>query len=145
MNTMRPVVGLLASLGVGAVGLALADPPSSAPATSTPAATQTTASAAARSTPTSATSQTSTATTITAPPNSSSNSADVQEKHFLAEGYTEEMHHGEKMFCRREDALGSRLGGKKYCSTAEQLTATELEAQRSMDSSTWQEHQPVGK
>jgi cytoskeletal protein RodZ len=145
MNTTRSVVGLLASLGIGAVSLALADPPSSTPAASTPAASQTTATAAARSTPTSATSQTTTAATITAPPNSSSDSAEAQEKHFLSEGYTEEMHHGEKMYCRREDTLGSRLGGKKYCSTGEQLNAIETQAQRSMDSSTWQQRQPVGK
>jgi hypothetical protein len=146
MNTTRPVVGLLACLGVGAASLALADPPSSsAPATSAPAAsaTQTTAAAPAHSTPTSAT--TATAAVVTAPPNSNPDSAENQEKHFLSEGYTEEMHHGEKMYCRREDTLGSRLGGKKFCSTAEQLTATEMQAQRSMDSSTWQQRQPVGK
>ncbi|HXY95496.1 MAG TPA: hypothetical protein VEH00_00885 [Steroidobacteraceae bacterium] len=70
---------------------------------------------------------------------------DAQEKHFLSEGYRLEMHHGEKMFCRREDTLGSRLGSKNYCSTAEQLTATERAAQRAMDRSTWQQNNPSGK
>ena len=71
--------------------------------------------------------------------------ADAQEKHFVSEGYSVEMHHGNKMFCRREDQLGSRLGAKKYCSTGEQLAETERQAQRSMDPATWQKSNPSGK
>jgi hypothetical protein len=54
---------------------------------------------------------------------------DALEKHFLAEGYKMEMHNGEKLFCRREQQLGSRLGDHKNCGTAEQLNFTEQEAQ----------------
>jgi hypothetical protein len=55
------------------------------------------------------------------------------------------MHHGEKMFCRKEQELGSRLGAKNYCSTAQQLSATEAEARRAMDQATWQKSNPTGR
>jgi hypothetical protein len=35
-----------------------------------------------------------------------------------------QMRHGEKVFCRREEVLGSRLEGKMSCTTAAQLQAT---------------------
>lgn len=151
MNITRPVVGLVACLSLGAVILAVADPPSSAPvASSQAAAAQTapaataTAATAAQSAPTSAKSQTAPAAKAAETPSSDVADANL-EKHFLSEGYALEMHHGEKMFCRREEDLGSRLGGKKYCSTAQQLNATEMQAQRAMDPSTWQQNQPTGR
>jgi len=58
---------------------------------------------------------------------------DQLEKHFLSEGYKIEMHNGEKYFCRREEQLGSRLGGSKQCSTAQQLTWTEDDARRAAE------------
>jgi hypothetical protein len=35
-----------------------------------------------------------------------------------------QMRHGEKVFCRKEEVLGSRLEGKMSCSSAAQLKAT---------------------
>jgi hypothetical protein len=67
------------------------------------------------------------------------------DKHFLSEGYKMEMHHGEKVFCRREDVLGSRLGAQKVCSTAQQLTATERQAKASVDRSMMQQNNPTGR
>ena len=67
-----------------------------------------------------------------------------REKHFLAEGYKMEMRHGEKVFCRREEMLGSRLNAQKVCSTAEQLTRTETEAQASVTRSMMQQSNPTG-
>jgi hypothetical protein len=40
-----------------------------------------------------------------------------------------QMRHGEKVFCRREEVLGSRLEGKMNCSTAQQLKTTQDQAQ----------------
>jgi len=70
----------------------------------------------------------------------------MQEKHFLAEGYKVEMRHGEKYFCRREDVLGSRLGGQKNCSTAQQLAQNEAEAKRITENAQHQQtHGPSGR
>jgi hypothetical protein len=58
---------------------------------------------------------------------------DQVEKHFLSEGYKVEMHNGEKYFCRHEEQLGSRLGGQKQCTTAQQLMFTEKDARRQLE------------
>jgi hypothetical protein len=51
------------------------------------------------------------------------------EKHFLSEGYKIEIRNGQKMFCRREETMGTHLGSsQKYCSTPEQLAANEAQA-----------------
>jgi hypothetical protein len=51
---------------------------------------------------------------------------DVQ--HFLALGYRPEMHGGEQLYCRKETALGSRLGAVKNCGTIAQLRLAEQSA-----------------
>lgn len=135
---MRFAVGLLAC--AGAMNLALAEDPPAAPAN--PAATSAPASSATTSaTATAASAQPAADAKATA----AAEQADALEKHFLSEGYSLEMHHGEKMYCRREQELGSRLGAKKYCSTGEQLAETERQAQRAMDAATWQKSNPSGK
>jgi hypothetical protein len=120
---MRFIVGMLASVSVAAVSLALADPPA-APDSSAAAAAQ----AAPAATPGSAAGTPTASVNVTA-------QADQMEKHFVSEGYKIEMHHGDKYFCRREEVLGSRLGGQKYCSTLEQLTAHEAEAKELVERS----------
>jgi hypothetical protein len=141
---MRLVVCVLACVGAGGMSLALADPPATPtapPAAQAPAATPATPAQPAASTP-------------SAPAKAASSDAvvvqgaaeeDNLEKHFLSEGYKMEMHHGEKYFCRREEELGSRLGGQKYCSTAQQLQATEREAQAAYQRGQTQQNNPSGK
>jgi hypothetical protein len=108
---MRFVVSVLALVSVGGVSSVLADPPAEAPApTSTAAAAPAAAVAPAAASAAAAPAQ------------------DPLEKHFLAEGYRVEMRGGKKMFCRREELLGSHLGGQKVCSTGEQLKANEAQA-----------------
>ncbi len=70
---------------------------------------------------------------------------DAQEKHFLAEGYKMEMRNGEKVFCRREEELGSRLGAHKVCGTGLQLQNIERESQDSVNRSMMQQNNPSGK
>lgn len=135
---MRVVFGLLAC---AAMNLALADDPP-APAASTPASTAATPTPPAAAAPSAAQPPDAAASAAAA---AKAAQADAQEKHFVSEGYSVEMHHGEKMFCRREEELGSRLGAKKYCSTGEQLAETERQAQRAMDPSTWQKSNPSGR
>jgi len=130
---MRSVLALLACVAGGGLSVAVADPPA-APASTSEAATPATpatpgnpaaAPAAATSAggvaPAAPAAQPASSVTITA-------EQAVMEKHFLAEGYKVEMRNGQKYYCRREETLGTRLGSQKFCSTEEQLKATEAQA-----------------
>jgi hypothetical protein len=44
-----------------------------------------------------------------------------------------QMRHGVKMFCRKEEVLGSRLEGKMSCTTAAQLQATRDQAREAAE------------
>jgi hypothetical protein len=129
-------VGILACISFGGISLAVADPAATLEAQATTSSLAP-ATASAPAAPTAATP----AQTAAAPAD-----ADMQEKHFLAEGYKVEMRHGEKYFCRREDVLGSRLGGQKNCSTAQQLAQNEAEAKRITENAQHQQtHGPSGR
>jgi hypothetical protein len=169
---MRFVVGVLACIGVGGISLALADPsttpstPSAPSAPTTPSAPTAAAPAAAPVVPAPVTPQAAPVTAASTTPALAAHAAsaaapaqdnkpavivqgtpefDTMEKHFLAEGYKLEMRNGDKVFCRREEQLGSRLGGQKVCSTALQLMVTERQAQASVDKSMMQQHNPAGR
>ena len=122
---MRLTVSLLTCIAVSVLAPALADPPASATPAASPAAPPAVASAAKP-----------------AAVNVEAAKMDELEKHFLAEGYKVEMHNNEKYFCRREETLGTRLGGAKTCSTAEQLQATEREAQAAIQRGQSQQNSP---
>jgi hypothetical protein len=129
---MRFAVRVLACVSAGAISLALADPSTTAPDTTTapaaasaPAATATTPGAQASPAP-SATAAS--ATTAPAKP-----AIDPEEKRLIAMGYKPEMRNGEKVFCRREQTLGSRLGEAKHCASAEQLKVSHQETHDVMD------------
>jgi len=111
---MRLIVGACAA---AAMQLALADPPSAA----APSTSATQPAQATTATPAAPAAQPSSSVTITA-------EQAAMEKHFVAEGYKVEMRHGQKYYCRREETLGTRLGGQKFCSTEDQLKATEAQA-----------------
>lgn len=158
---MRLVIGIIGAVSLGA--FAQADPPGNASHGASPSDAAT--SAPATPTATASSAQPAAAATSAAPaaPDQDAQPAapakdarqtvvvqgtpeyDALEKHFLAEGYKLEMHNGEKMLCRREEELGSRLGGRKVCSTAQQLMVTERDAQRSVDRSMMQQNNPSGK
>ena|ERR1700683_1354901 len=120
---MRVFFGVLVCLGSGAISVAMAEDPPSAPDT----ATSPTASASSPTqTPSAAPANAAKAVSTDAPVKADDSA--VQERHFLSEGYKIEMRNGEKMYCRREEQMGSRLGGQKNCSTPQQLTANEAQA-----------------
>jgi hypothetical protein len=128
---MRLVIGVLAAFCLSSMPVARADPaqstpPSTAPASATATSAAQPAPAATPSAPAPAAQQTQPAKQTVVVQGTPE--FDALEKHFLSEGYKLEMHNGEKYFCRREDELGSRLGGHKACSTAQQLMVTEQEA-----------------
>jgi hypothetical protein len=126
---MRFVVGALACMAVGGISLALADPSTTASAPSPPSAPSApTAPAAAAPAPAPAT-PAAPATPQAAPAAAATPAIDPEEKRLMAAGYRMQMRHGEKVFCRREEVLGSRLEGKMNCSTAQQLKSTQDQAQ----------------
>jgi hypothetical protein len=152
---MRRVVRVLTCVAFVASGLAVADPPGTSP-TQTAAPSQGTAPAPAAA-PAASTPAAPSAPAASAPPAAaaaagtkpvviqSTPEIDLLEKHFLAEGYKIEMHNGEKLFCRREEQLGSHLGGQKVCASAQQLNFTEQEAKGSMNRSMMQQSNLTGK
>jgi len=58
---------------------------------------------------------------------------DPDEKRLISQGYKPEMRDGQKVFCRREQTLGSRLGEARHCATAEQLKVSHQETHDVMD------------
>jgi|GEM_PF-1854805 len=53
------------------------------------------------------------------------------EKRMHSRGYATRVQNGEKLFCRREEVLGTRLGGSLHCMTAGEARANE--AREEMD------------
>ena len=154
---MRFVMGVLLCLGAGGITAALADP-------ATPAATAAAASGTAPATPAAPAAPASAAPAsapaapaqdarAAAPAPDAKQTVVVQgspeeqalEKHFLAEGYKIEMHNGAKVFCRREEELGSRLAAHKTCGTAQQLQFTEQEAKAAYQRGQSQQNNPTGR
>jgi hypothetical protein len=150
---MRFVIGFIGAACLCGVSPAQSDPPSSALATeeATPAATPSATQPASGAT-NAAPADSAQGTQPAAPAKDAKQTVVVQgspevdqlEKHFLSEGYKLEMHNGEKYFCRREEELGSRLGGKKVCSTGQQLQATEREARAAYQRGQSQQNNPKG-
>jgi hypothetical protein len=132
---MRFLGAILATLAATGLTPCLADPPASpaaaasqpAPA-ATPAPASTTSQPATPAAPTAASSSAaSTAKAATA--NEQQEAAD--EKQLLVQGYTPEMRNGAKMWCKREQEIGSRLGSHvKTCGTATELALRQREAQQ---------------
>ena len=136
---MRLLCAILACLGAASLTPCFADPPASAaaaasqPATSATQAAATPASAPAEAAP--ATSQSAAAATKTASSPAAAATAaqtlDAEEKQLRDEGYVAEMHNGTKLWCRREEEIGSRLGSRqKVCGTVEELSLRQREAQQ---------------
>lgn len=136
---MRLFVAALAAVGAGAMSLALADP--SATTSATEAAPVTAPSPSAPATAASP------ATPVT--PSSAAKAAtpevDPLEKHLLAEGYHPEMQNGQKVYCRKETTLGSRLGGQKSCGTADQIKLREDQTKESVTKAQHAAVNPNGK
>jgi hypothetical protein len=131
---MRWVFAVLACVGVGLTHGALAEPPptpsgpTSAPApAASPSAPATPAAPAPAAVPVPA-AQAPTAATATAASTTPASTTAAPEandaalkKRLLSAGYRPEMRNGEKKWCRRETALGSRFE-TKVCGTAQTLT-----------------------
>jgi hypothetical protein len=131
---MRFAVGVLLCFNAGAVSLALADPVATPPAAA-PAAAASSASATAPAAVAPA------AATATVPAKPALN---PDEKLLISRGYKLEMHGGQKLFCRREQVLGSRLGEQKHCGTADQLKVNQQESRDATEKIQRTEKNPQG-
>jgi len=110
-TTGRPVAAVLALLSTCGASVAHADPPAtSAPAASSPAAATSTAAASA------------TAAAATAAPAEEADAA--LEKRLTNSGYKPRMRNGTKVWCKRQDELGSRLGAQEVCATPDEWRRT---------------------
>ncbi len=126
---MRFVVGVLACVGAGVLTVAVADPPP--PEQPARAASSSSTPAPAAQAPSAA--QSTAAQSAPVAPALAKPVIDPEERRLIAQGYKPEMRNGEKVFCRREQTLGSRLGEAKHCATAEQLKVSHQETHDVMD------------
>jgi len=95
---MRFLVAALAVMAAATVSLAIADPPATpVPATDSASAAKTTS-----------------ATSTTSGPS-------TDEKALMAQGFKPKMRSGQRLYCREEPVLGSRVQVKETCGTPEQL------------------------
>jgi hypothetical protein len=104
---VKPVICACIVCGIGVLGVARADDPPAAPA-STPSATATAAPTAA-------------ATSASSPTVVVTGKRSADERRLIMAGWKEEMHNGEKVFCRWEDETGSRLERKHVCGSVDQI------------------------
>jgi hypothetical protein len=109
------MAAVLAVLAAGVVAVALADPPAApeaTPAAAAPAASATSAPAASATTAPGA-------TPAAAAPAKESDA--VLEKRLTNSGYKPRMRNGTKVWCKKQNELGSRLGGQEVCGTPDEL------------------------
>ena len=118
---MRQIATVLAWIGLGTIPLSLADPPA-------PNTTLDTASTPSSSTqpPTSAETKEMSPTASPAavpvgPPAAPPSDTDPREKLLLRMGFRPRMQNGQKLFCKREQQLGSRVEGTMFCGTVDHL------------------------
>ena len=118
---------ILVFLTIGSSYQALAADPPAAAATPTTAATSSVQSPAVSPTTPVA------SAAPTAPVATPADAEAVLEKHLRGKGYTAYVKNGEKVFCRREEVMGSRLGGRLICMTRDEARAFENEAQNDVE------------
>jgi len=142
---MRFEILALAFLGVGSLALeAAADP---APATQSDRAA-----AAAPVVTDSASASTSAPARVPAPSPASTPAASppatpavsAAEQRLMSLGYKPQMRNGEKIYCRREAALGSRISASQHCGTVAELSTTTQEGKDYLEKTQRSQLNPVG-
>ena len=129
--TGRSIAAVLALLGAGGISVALADPPA-APDATAPAASATSTAVAAPSPAPAAANATTTANAAAKPVSAASAEAESDaalEKRLTNSGYKPKMRNGTKVWCKRQDELGSRLGVQEVCGTPDELRHATLRNQ----------------
>ena len=151
---------MLICLGAGSIALADTPPPPAAAASSltppsvaapesekTPAAPQLAPAAAAA-----APSQLAPASAATAPPAAApagespkpAAATDPRVKQLLAKGYRPETRNGEKLYCKTEEVIGSRIAAKRVCGTVDELQNREQNYKDAAQSAQQHQLNPTG-
>lgn len=146
---MRFDVFALAFLGVGGLVLAAADP---APATqperaATPAAVLSDSASPATSAATEALAPhaaSSPAASQPAAPTAAAAALSADEQRLLNQGYRPQMRNGEKIYCRREAELGSRISSVQHCGTVTQLKTATQDGRDYTDKAQRTQNNPMG-
>jgi hypothetical protein len=124
-TTWNRSIALLTLLGAGVFAVALADTPADQAAASSPAATTPPAATSTSSTPATATATSSNAATASSPASAAAGPAKESdtalEKRLTNSGYKPRMRNGQKVWCKQQGELGSRLGGQEVCGTPDEL------------------------
>ena len=122
-TTWNRSIALLTLLGAGVLTVALADTPADPATASPPAATAAPAATSTSSAPATATS--SNAATASSPASAAAGPAKESdtalEKRLTNSGYKSRMRNGQKVWCKQQGELGSRLGGQEVCGTPDEL------------------------
>jgi hypothetical protein len=141
---MRFDILALALLGVGSLALAAAaDPgPATQPERPAPAPAVTDSASLSTSAPT----RVPASAPASSPAASPTAAAEVSaaEQHLINLGYKPQMRNGEKIYCRREAALGSRISASQHCGTVAQLATTTQEGKDYLEKTQRSQLNPVG-
>jgi hypothetical protein len=141
---MRFDILALAFLGVGSFALAAADPaPATQPeraAASAPVVTD------AAPVSTSAPAKVPAPTPASSPAASPTAASELStaEQRLINLGYKPQMRNGEKIYCRREAALGSRISASQHCGTVAELSTTTQEGKDYLEKTQRSQLNPVG-
>lgn len=144
VSLFRAAACVVALCSTGMVPLAFADPPpptpAPGPAAEAPDVTQTHVAPGATPPATTPAPAAPAAVAATAPTQAATTSAPAAkpavadenqfERHLLSEGYVVRVKNGERLFCKRDTPLGTRLMSSYTCATKEALEARETQDQR---------------
>ena len=133
----------LALLGVGSFALAAAADPAPATPTEHAAAAPAVTDPASVSTSASRVAAPARAASAAASPNAAME-VSAAEQHLISLGYKPQVRDGQKIYCRREAALGSRIVAAQHCGTAAQLTTTTQEGKDYLEKTQRSQLNPVG-
>jgi hypothetical protein len=141
---MRPAIGLIVAISIGALSPAYAADPQQPSAALQPAQDSTSAPAApspadlqagVKSPVVDSSSTTSSTSAAAKPPVVVKADKPVltdEEQRLVSKGYKLDMRNGEKWFCRRELELGSRVNAKNVCGTASMLLQSRTDQQKDL-------------
>ena len=128
---MRLIVGLLTCFCAYTVSQACADEPPAQTSSAVQLAQASPAAAPTAATPASSASSAQTAS-ASKPASSADATDDANDKRLRSLGYKPEVHNGSKIYCRKENELGSRFPSK-VCGTASQLSNANKDSQDALN------------
>jgi hypothetical protein len=149
---MRFAVAMLICLGVGPIALADAPPPPPTPPAAAASSLTPASAAAPESERTQAPPQVAPASAAAAPATASpaaespkpAATTDPRVKQLLAKGFRPETRNGEKVYCKTEEVIGSRIATKRVCGTVDELQSREQNYKDAAQSAQQHQLNPTG-